>query len=670
MTDFLKSTGNKIMIYIVMIIIAICSILSMLSYYETKSNILNLTTTDILASRTKDSARAVEREFYYKTKQLENIASLPEVVSMDWNLQQPVLIEETEKWNFDSIFVMDLNGYGYYPNTSEIKEQSQEDFFKTMKEKSSFITEPYLRKEEKESITTIVIPIKSGNGSEVGYLCGTINLDEINKIVQSIQIGENGYAFLLNESGKFVAHHNMDFVFNEISFKDAFNESKDEKDNDILNNIFEKIVSKESNVEELDLKDSHIFMSYAEVSNTPWSICLVASSDEVLSGVNKIAKTQFILAVIFTIIGIIISLVIGKYLAKKITAIEKYSEEFSSFNLAYRGDGNSKDDFGDVIKSLNSGVEVLNSTIKQVKSNSDDIFGSSKIIDSKLDEMANDLDQAAAATEEISASMEQCSASLQEVNKIAERINSVVKDSNEKAKNSMILADSIEKEASATRMETIKAKKNVEDVYIKCRNNLKEALEKISIVNNISTISESILEISQETNLLSLNASIEAARAGEYGKGFAVVAEEVRKLSEASAQAVNSIQQNVDGTVNAVRQLSNASSELLCVVEKDILSDYEKLINVTADYESAGTRVKEIADNFSEVSHTVYESSNEISTSINEVTEAVSAVTNSSVAIADNMLEINTRKEHILNNSKENKEKSSQLSELVNKFTL
>ena len=246
-------------------------------------------------------------------------------------------------------------------------------------------------------------------------------------------------------------------------------------------------------------------------------------------------------------------------------------------------------------------------------------------------------------------SIEQISVSVEQMSKTIEGIDNIIFNASNKAKDLHIASMKSKEKMQATSTAT---------------SDLRNAL------GFISNFVSSIRNIAHQTNLLAMNAAIEAARAGEYGKGFAVVAEEVRKLSEASAQAVNSIQQNVDGTVNAVRQLSNASSELLCVVEKDILSDYEKLINVTADYESAGTRVKEIADNFSEVSHTVYESSNEISTSINEVTEAVSAVTNSSVAIADNMLEINTRKEHILNNSKENKEKSSQLSELVNKFTL
>lgn len=668
MNKALRSTGNKIMIYIITLVIGVCFTSLYLSYSKTKDNIL-YTTGDNLTARTKDSARAIEKEFYYRTEQLNNIASLPEIKSMDWAIQQPVLLEEGEKWNFDSMFILTAEGYGYYAESSEIKDQSQEDFFKEVKQKGSLITEPYLKQVEKKSITTIVTTIKNDSGDIAGYLCGTIKLDDINQLVQSIKIGESGYSFLVNDSGKLVAHNNMDLVFNEVSFEKSLNESEDENSKNILNDVLSRINSNETNVEELKLKDNDLYISYTQVKGTPWSIALVASSDEVLSGINKIAVNQIIIAIIFTVIGIIISLFIRKFLSGKVKEIEQYAQELSDYNLSYRGKESTKDDFGQVIISLNSGIETLSSTIDEVRSNSDEICKSSENIDHKLDEISSDLEKAAATTEEISASMEQCHASLQEVNEITEAIDVSARNSAEKSKRSMVLADSIEKEAGTIHLETVKSKENVQEIYNKCRDKLNEALEKISIVKNISTMSDSILEISQETNLLSLNASIEAARAGEHGKGFAVVAEEVRKLSEESARAVNTIQENIDGTINAVKDLSTASTELLYVVEKDILNDYEKLINVTLSYKNAGTSVKEIANDFSNTSDEVSNAMDKISMSINELTEAVSVVTESSMTIAASMNGINTKKDEIIESSKENKDKSLHLSELVNKFT-
>ena len=663
------SIGNKIMLQIIALVIGICCSLSLLSYYKTKSNILE-TTYDTLTERTKDSATSIEREFYYRQGQLNYISSLPEVQSMDWSVQKQFIVEQAEKWNFDSIFIVDKNGFGYYPDKTEILDQSKEEFFKTMKEKGSFITEPYIRHEEKESITTIVTPINGEDGTIVGYLCGTIKLDDVNNIVQFIKIGKTGYAFLLNDEGKFVAHKNMDLVFNETNFLDAFNSDSNEQVKEKLEEVFNKIKSKGTSIDEIKSKDTDIFMSYTEVKNTPWSICTVVSSDDVLSGINDIAGKQIILTIIAIAVGIVISILIRKFLSTEINYIKKYSSELSEYNLGYRGEIKKNDEFGQVIEALNSSVETLDSTMKEVKSNSGEISTSSEQIDSMLSEMSIELEQAAATTEEISASMEECNASLHEVNSITQSISNNTQASVDKAHESLELADKIEKDASAAHLATIASKENIEEIYKKCSFRLKEALEKISVVESISQMSNSILDISEQTNLLSLNASIEAARAGEHGKGFAVVAEEVRKLAEQSASTVNNIQSNVDKALNAVKDLSNTSSELLSVVEKDILNDYKRLIEVALSYQQAGTSVKGMASEFSSISDEISDSINTITMSIKELTEAISVVSESSVTIAENMNNINTKKESIISNSADNKNKSLKLSELVNKFKL
>ena len=665
----MSSIGNKIMLQIIALVIGICCSLSVLSYFKTKDNILE-TTYDTLTERTKDSATAIEREFYYRQEQLNYISLLPEIQSMDWSIQKPILVEQTEKWNFDSIFIVDSNGYGYYPAKTEILDQSQDEFFKNMKEKGSFITEPYIRQEEKETITTIVTPIKDGSGTIVGYLCGTIKLDDVNKIVQSIKIGNTGYAFLLNDSGNFVAHKNMDLVFNETNFVDAFNNDSDEQVKQKLEEVFNKIKSKETTIDEIKTKNTDIFMSYTEVKNTPWSICTVASADDVLSGIRDIAGKQIILTIVAIIIGILISILIRKYLSSEIRYIKQYSSELSSYNLAYRGKVRKNDEFGQVIEALNSGVDALNSTMNEVKSNSNEISLSSEQTDSMLSEMSFELEQAAATTEEISASMEECNASLHEINTISQSINNNTQTSVNKARESLELADKIERDASEVYLEAIESKENIEEIYKKCSIRLREALEKISVVESISQMSNSILDISEQTNLLSLNASIEAARAGEHGKGFAVVADEVRKLAEQSASTVNSIQSNVDKALNAVKDLSSTSSELLSVVEKDILNDYKKLIQVALSYKEAGDNVKGVASEFSSISDEISDSINNITMSIKELTEAISVVSESSVTIAENMTNINTRKDSILSHSADNKNKSLKLSELVNKFNL
>lgn len=659
------NVGTKIMLEIITLVILISCFTSYLSFYKTKVNIEN-TTKNTLITRAKDSAQAVKKEFVVRQKQLENIALLPEIQSMVWEKQYPVLLEQMKKWEFDNLFVVDKNGFGYYPETNEIKDQSQEEFFQLMVEKTSFITEPFIREVEKESITTIVIPLKDSSNNILGYLCGTLNLKDVNEIVQNIQLGTDGYGFLVNDAGQFVAHKNMDLVFNKANILDYAGENEKAG----VTALFENIKSDKTDVQAIELDNKETFIAYTTVENTPWSIALTVSKSEVLSDINEIGRQQILLFIIAIIISVGISILIKKDISRELKNIQKYSAELSNYNLSYRGQSNSNNEFGQVVKLLNAGVDSLNKTILHVKESSDGIFSGSSEINDMLVEVSSELEQAAATIEEISASMEECAASLMEVNSMTQKVNDNITVSVSSATKGLKLANDIEENANLLHKETINSKNNVEQIYKKASIKLKESLEKVAVVKNISAMSNDILEISERTNLLSLNAAIEAARAGEHGKGFAIVANEVKSLAEQSASAVTTIQSNVDEALSAVNELSAASAELIDVLEKDILNDYSKLINVTLSYKSAGTNVKDMATNFSDISEKISESMSQIAGNMENLSQSISAVTNSSTLIAENMSIISNKNEDIVSKSEANKTKANNLSVLVNQFKL
>ena len=309
----------------------------------------------------------------------------------------------------------------------------------------------------------------------IGNICGVIDLSKINEFIQNVKIGESGYAFLLRKNGEFVAHNDMSLVYNQVN--------------------------------------------------------IVANEDELLAGVDKMVLLQIIITIVIIIFAVIISYVVKRSLSIKIEKIRKQTSELSKYNLAYKDETEYKDEFGEVINSINESVDVLNDTINEVKQNSNKLFETNASIDNMFDEIEKEINKSAISVEHISASMEE-SAALQELNTMTVSVKENTENSVNKAQQGLELANSIENESIQIHKQTINSKEIIENIYEECNLKLKEALEKVKIVENIEMLSHSILDITEQTNLLALNAAIEAARAGEQGKGFAVVAGEVKKLAD------------------------------------------------------------------------------------------------------------------------------------------
>ncbi|MBQ5484349.1 MAG: methyl-accepting chemotaxis protein, partial [Lachnospiraceae bacterium] len=153
------------------------------------------------------------------------------------------------------------------------------------------------------------------------------------------------------------------------------------------------------------------------------------------------------------------------------------------------------------------------------------------------------------------------------------------------------------------------------------------------VVNEISDLANSIANIAEQINLLSLNASIEAARAGEYGRGFAVVASEISKLASDTSGATVQIQETIDGVQEAFSSLSQSANELLSFLEETVGPDYENFVQV-------GKQYGKDAHAFGRQAESISEKVSLIRGAMGEVSQAIQNIAESNQETADHSSEV------------------------------
>jgi methyl-accepting chemotaxis protein len=216
----------------------------------------------------------------------------------------------------------------------------------------------------------------------------------------------------------------------------------------------------------------------------------------------------------------------------------------------------------------------------------------------------------------------------------------------------------------------IAGKNSAIDVANASRERLQEALEGTKVIDQIATVSTSIQEIATQTNLLALNASIEAARAGEAGKGFAVVAEEIKKLSENTAEEIGKINDLISEVLMSVQMLSEESHNILVFIDNTVIADYDNLENLANNY-------KTDAEYYSNVSESLGTSTAQVNSSIQNINNILGTIDNAQSSLSEAVSTINNNlqqmtysSENISNETNEVLVGIGGLKELIGKFNV
>lgn len=153
-----------------------------------------------------------------KVKRLQGIATFQEISGMNADKQSKFLKGRSDEFGFHHIFIMDLEGNGYYFDEGVTRNQKDEPFFKNVMNNHTYITEPFYG--QYEAYMTVCVSIFSPSGDKVGALCGAVELNTMRNVFVETRTVIDGEMFLVNRDGAYVAADDMQLVYNKVCIFD------------------------------------------------------------------------------------------------------------------------------------------------------------------------------------------------------------------------------------------------------------------------------------------------------------------------------------------------------------------------------------------------------------------------------------------------------------------
>lgn len=237
----------------------------------------------------------------------------------------------------------------------------------------------------------------------------------------------------------------------------------------------------------------------------------------------------------------------------------------------------------------------------------------------QIDRLQQQMTDTSESTGEIAAFMEEITASAEEIDRFSKEVQTSVDHSASQMKENEEEIQAISVRADGIRDEALKRRQIVRHRQLEVKDSFSRSLKGIQAIEEISNLAETIMEMTEKTNMLSLNASIEAAKAGQAGNGFSIVADEIRKLADQSKKKVEEIQWISSEAHYAIDSLKTDSGQLLDFVDSKIISDFDFFLDMADVYGNDADNMKSIAEKLGKT----YQ---ELSSSMESILEAVGQI--------------------------------------------
>lgn len=469
------------------------------------------------------------------------------------------------------------------------------------------------------------------------------------------------------------------YMINTATGVHIFDEDEERMAMPIEDNMLQAVVMSvtgggvNGNMEYISGEGAESIAVYQAMQERGWAVVLSDSQNEIYR--DAYASRNILAMICMGAYGLIVLLawISVKLCVKPLEVVKKSIVSMKNLELKasdeldrYVG---GRSETGQIASAMGSLYDTLRGIVSTLQNCTDSLEHSTGTMNDATRTLIEYVGDNSATTEELAAGIVTTNEAIcnvvAEIENISELVGYVaekVKAGDHKSRQLIQTAENMKKMAgSALRESGEKIRRN--------RGNIENAMVNLQSLTRVNDMAQQILDIADQTNLLSLNASIEAARAGEQGKGFAVVAQEIGKLAADSSATAKQISQICQEINNNIADVQNCVDDIIGFMEGDVSKRFQEFVDIANEY---GISVANIRSAMGEIE----ESSEGFEASIISIRDRMGVIQTASRENEEGVDEIVSKierttmtAEELQKVSKSNRNNAQEISSVVERFS-